>query len=118
MLAVSASERLTGAMSHRAGPMRLNVASRRLRKDRQLRQGGMGLARVVDDSCVTGCGTEGTQTSAGGPRRGAGEAAEDGRSGAGDAVQGDAGRGAGGGRDVVPGLMGRGGGHGRVRLPH
>jgi hypothetical protein len=103
-LRFSASERLTGAMSHRAGPMRLNVASRRLRKDRQLRQGGMGLARVVDDSCVTGCGTEGTQTSAGGPRRGAGEAAEDGRSGAGDAVQGGCGtwcgRGAGRGAGV------------------
>ena len=85
----------------------------------------MGLAREVDDACVTGCGTEGAQTSAGEPRGGAGggaartdDAAEDGRSGAGDAVRGM--------RDVVPagggtwcwGLMGRGGGHGRVRLPH
>src|SRR6185437_11113761 len=103
MLAVSASERLTGAMSHRAGPMRLNVASRRLRKDRQLRQGGMGLARVVDDSCVTGCGTEGTQTSAGGPRRGAGEAAEGGGWGA-----GGCGTGGGGGGERGAGVDGAG----------
>ena len=81
--------------------MRLNDTSRRLREDRQLRQGGMGLAREVDDACVTDRGTEGTQTSAGGPRGGAGEAVRGMR----DAARAGAGRGAGGLRDAVRGAQ-------------
>src|SRR5262245_35723986 len=65
MLGVSASERLTGTMSHVPVP-----------KDRQLRKGGMGLAREADNSCVTGMRQGGDRGPA---REGPGRAARAGR---------------------------------------